>query len=312
MFKMKKHVAKTISITQLLRRFPDDDACIKWFEKVRWNGKPCCPHCGETKKISDPPSKPNTYWCGKCRKNFTVTTKTILHATKTPLQNWMVAIYSVMTARKGVSAMQLSKELGVQYRTAWYMLHRIREACDSGDLQLSEVVELDESYIGGKESNKHADKKLNAGRGTVGKIPVMGAKQRNGAVIAKPVQNADGKTAIEFAKSAIKPGTTVYTDESRIYHHLPFEHDSVNHSHREWVRENVHTNSIESFWALFKRQLHGTWHHVSPKHLHRYANEATMRLNIGNVEIDTIDRMEAFAKQIHGRRISYRELINGR
>ena len=260
----KNRVAKTISITQLLRKFPDDEACIKWLEKIRWDGVPTCCRCEETKKVSSPKSKPNTYWCGKCRKHSTVTTGTILHATKTPLQNWMIAIYSVMTARKGVSALQLSKELGVQYRTAWHILHRIREACDSSEMKLFDVVELDESYIGGKESNKHADKKLNAGRGTVGKIPVIGAKQRNGAVIAKPVQNADGRTATEFAIDSVEEGSTIYTDESRIYSRLPFEHDSVNHSHKEWVRGNVHTNSIESFWALFKRSLHGTWHHLSP------------------------------------------------
>ncbi len=265
--KSSNHIAKTISVVQLLRKFPNDNACIKWLEEVRWDGVPTCNKCRETKRITNPPSKPNTYWCGKCRKHFTVTTGTILHATKTPLQNWMIAIYSVMTARKGVSAMQLSKEIGVQYRTAWYMLHRIREACASGELKLDNVVEMDESYIGGKESNKHANKKLNAGRGTVGKIPVIGAKERNGAVIARPVQNADGETATEFALDSVEKGATIYTDESRIYNNLPFTHDSVNHSKKEWARGVVNTNSIESFWALFKRSLNGTWHHVSPKHL---------------------------------------------
>ena len=141
----KNHVAKTISITQLLRKFPDDEACIKWLEKICWDGGSTCKKCGETKKVSSPKSKSNTYWCGK---HFTVTTGTILHAAKTPLQNRMVAIYSVMTARKGVNALQLSKELGVQYRTAWHMLHRIREACNSNEMKFFDVVELDESYIG--------------------------------------------------------------------------------------------------------------------------------------------------------------------
>ncbi|MCY4673564.1 MAG: hypothetical protein OXD43_07365 [Bacteroidetes bacterium] len=142
--KSGKHIAKTISIVQLLRMFPDDNACINWLEEVRWDGVSTCNKCGEIKRITNPPSKPNTYWCGKCRKHFTVTTGTILHATKTPLQNWMIAIYSVMTARKGVSAMQLSKEMGVQYRTAWYMLHRIREDCINGEFKLGNVVEMDE------------------------------------------------------------------------------------------------------------------------------------------------------------------------
>ncbi len=231
-----------------------------------------------------------------------------MHATKTPLQNWIVAIYSVMTARKGVSAMQLSKEIGVQYRTAWYMLHRIREACDSGELKLDNVVEMDETYIGGKETNKHERKKLNAGRGAVGKTPVIGARQRNGKVVAKPVLTADGQTAAEFAAQAIALGAKVYTDDSRIYSNIEFEHDSVSHSAKEWVRGDVHTNSIESVWAVLKRSITGTWHHVSPKHLHRYVDEATMRLNSGSCEIDTIDRMNALARNMGGKRLSWEEL----
>ena len=308
MAKSKKRVAETISIVELLRMFPDNNSCIKWLEQVRWDGVPTCNKCGETERISKPKSKPNTYWCGECRKQFTVTTGTILHATKTPLQNWIVAIYSVMTARKGVSAMQLSKEIGVQYRTAWYMLHRIREACAGGEFKLNNIVEIDETYVGGLEKNKHVDKKLNAGRGTIGKVPVMGAKERDGNVIASPVENADGETACKFAKNTVENGTMIYTDDSRIYNQLPFKHDSVNHSGKQWAKGDVNTNSIESVWALLKRSINGTWHHVSPKHLHRYVNEATMRLNIGNCEIDTIDRMDALVRNSGGKRISYRDL----
>ncbi len=153
-----------------------------------------------------------------------------MHATKTPLQNWVVTIYSVMTGRKNVSAMQLSKELGVQYRTAWYLLHRMREACTTGEFKLEKVVEVDEVYIGGKEKNKHANKKLNAGHGPVGKVPVIGAKERGGAEVAQPIENMDTATATEFVVSDAEAGATVYTDESKIYGKLPFEHDSVCHS----------------------------------------------------------------------------------
>ncbi len=304
-----KGTAETISIVQLLRKFPDQETCMEWLEKVRWNGEPACAHCGCTDNISQPKSKPHTYWCKECRKQFTVTTGTIMHATKTPLQNWVVAIYCVMTARKGVSAMQLSKEIGVQYRTAWYMLHRVREACSSGEFKLANVVELDEVYIGGKEANKHANKKLNAGRGPVGKVPVMGARERGGKTVATPVANADGETAREFASATVEAGSTVYTDEAAIYNRIPFAHDAVNHSAGEYVRDDVHTNSMESVWAVLKRSIHGTWHHVSPKHLHRYVNEATMRLNDGNVRSDTIDRMDALVRGMGGKRLSYKELI---
>ena len=304
-----KRSADTISITQLLRMFPDQDTCFAWLEQVRWNGTPICAHCGSSDRVNPPKrSKPHHRWCGHCRKDFTVTTGTIMHATKTPLQNWIVAIYSVMTARKGVSAMQLSKELGVQYRTAWYMLHRIREACASGEFKLDTVVEMDEVYIGGKEKNKHGSKKLKAGRGPVGKTPVMGARERGGKTVAKPVANADGETARDFARDAVKPGATIYTDESTIYNRLPFDHEAVNHSAKEYVRGNVHSNGIESVWAVLRRSIHGTWHHVSAKHLHRYVNEASMRLNNGNCEVDTIDRMDALVREIGGKRIAYREL----
>ncbi|MYA59461.1 MAG: IS1595 family transposase [Chloroflexi bacterium] len=304
-----KGTAETISIVQLLRMFPDKDSCYAWLEKVRWNSRPTCAHCGAVDRISAPESKPHTYWCGHCRKNFTVTTGTILHSTKTSLQNWIVAIYSVMTARKGVSAMQLSKELGVQYRTAWYMLHRIREACASGEFRLDNVVEMDEVYIGGKEANKHAHKKLRAGRGPVGKEAVMGVRERGGKTIAKPVTHVDGKTAVEFASAAVERGATVYTDEANIYNQLPFDHDAVNHGAREYVRGDVHTNGIESVWAVLGRSIHGTWHHVSPKHLHRYVNEAAMRLNSGDVKIDTMDRMDALVRGIRGKRIKYDDLV---
>ena len=304
-----KGTAETISITQLLRMFPDQETCIAWLERVRWNGEPHCAHCGTMDKVSAAKAKPHSYWCGHCRKYFRVTTGTIMHATKTPLQNWIIAIYSVMTARKGVSAMQLSKELGVQYRTAWYMLHRIREACASGEFKLEGVVEMDEVYIGGKEANKHESKKLNAGRGPVGKTAVIGARERGGSTVARPVENADGKTASEFASETVAQGSAIYTDESRIYNRLTFKHEAVNHSAKEWVRGAVHTNGIESVWAVLKRSIIGTWHHVSTKHLHRYVNEASMRLNTGNCGVDTIDRMDALVRGIGGRRIRYQDLV---
>ena len=311
---MSKRKADTISVAQLFRMFPNENACYAWLEKVRWDGEPVCPHCGGIDGISRSPSKPHTYWHKDCRKHFTVTTKTCMHATKRPLQDWIFAVYSVLTARKGVSAMQLSKELGCQYRTAWHMLHRIREACNRDDFTLANIVEADETYVGGREANKHESKKLKAGRGPVGKTTVAGVRQRGGKVIAKSVERADGPTLIEFVESNVEPGATVYTDDARAYSALPnafnrFDHQTVKHVTGEYVRGDAHTNNIEAVWAVLKRSIHGTWHHVSPKHLDRYVNEATFRLNEGNCEIDTIDRMTRFARGVGGKRLRYEDLV---
>ena len=208
----------TISILELYRMFPDEDSCYKWLERVRWDGEPICPHCGGLDAISKPsPSKPRHYWHGDCRKHFTATTGTCMHATKKPLQDWIYAVYSVMTARKGVSAMQLSKELGCQYRTAWYMLQRIREACDGGmfRLELTGTVEVDETHVGGRRrnmSNSRRGELADAGRGAVTMTAVVGARQRDGHVVASPVPATDAETLMEFIHETVAPGSTIYTD----------------------------------------------------------------------------------------------------
>ena len=307
-----KRIAKTISVPQLFLMFRDEETCIRWFEKTLWNNVPTCHRCGSQSDITA--EKNHSYWCKACRRRFNVKTGTMLHATKRPLRDWIYVIYTVLTSRKGVSAMQLSKELGCQYRTAWHMLHRVREACGNGDFTLSKVVEVDETHIGGKEKNKHKAKKLNAGRGTVGKEAVVGIRERDGKVKAKHVERTNAATLLPLVEDAVEHGSTVYTDDAAAYGALPtdanrYHHDTVAHGRGEYVRGDVHINGIESVWAVLKRSIHGTWHHVSPKHLARYVNEASFRLNEGNCEIDTIDRMEAFAQGIGGKRLSYDNLI---
>ena len=308
----KKRVAKTLSIPQLYRMFPDESSCYAWLEDALWHGEPVCPHCGSLDDIKPPPpSKPQAYWCKGCRKHFTVTTDTCMHSTKKPLQDWIFAIYSVLTARKGVSAMQLSKESGCQYRTAWHMLRRVREACSGRDFTLDKIVEVNETYIGGKERSKHDSKKLKQGRGTVGKTPVVGARERGGKVIAQPVERADSQTLVGFIETHPQQGSMIYTDDAAAYGPLvtifkQCRHDTVNHSAGEYVRGEVHTNSIESVWEVLKRSITGTWHHVSKKHLARYINEAAFRLNEGNCEVD---RMAALASGIGGKRLRFVDLI---
>lgn len=308
-----KRIAETLSVVELFRMFPDEDACYQWLEAARWNGKPVCPHCGGMDNIVRDP-RPRHYRHKDCRKRFTVTTGTCMHSTKRPLQDWLYAIYSVLTGRKGVSAMQLSKELGVQYRTAWHMLHRIREACSRGDFTLGNTVEVDETYIGGLEKNKHESKKLHAGRGVVGKEAVVGIRERGGKTKAAHVKRTDAATLVPMVEETVEAGATVYTDDAAAYGALPsiinqYQHDTVAHSKGEYVRGDVHTNGIESVWAVLKRSITGTWHHVSPKHLGRYVNEASFRLNEGNCEVDTIERMEALASGIGGKKLRYVDLV---
>ena len=309
----RKKIAATISVTQLLKYFSTEEKCIAWLEQARWQGKPTCPHCQGQDRVSLAPSKRFTYWHQNCRKHFTVKTKTVMHSSKTPTQNWIVALYYILTARKGISALQLSKELGVQYRTAWYLMHRIREACASGEFKLDNVVEVDETYIGGKEKNKHASQKPKKLRGTTGKQAVIGMRQRGGKTVAKPIPGTDRGTLWNEIDQHVEKGSTLYTDDHGAYRGLDmsdYEHHVVNHSAKQYVSGMAHTNGIESVWSVLKRSLHGTWHHVSIKHLQRYINEASFRLNEGNCQIDTVDRMRALAVGMTDKRIPYRELVS--
>ena len=310
----RKRITATISVTELFKYFSTEEKCIAWLEQTRWNGKPICPHCQGREHISRAQSKRFTYWHKDCRKHFTVKTGTVMHSSKTPTQNWIVTLYYVLTARKGVSAMQLSKELGVQYRTAWYLLQRVREACASGTFKLSNVVEIDETYIGGKERNKRLSKKSRIERVAYEKKQiVLGMREHVGKTVAKPIQGTDRLTMWEAIQRHVEPDSTLYTDDHASYKGIErkrFTHHSVNHSDEEYVRGLIHTNGIEAVWSIFKQSIHGNWHHVSFKHLPRYIDEAAFRLNEGNCEVDTLDRMSALAGAMPGRRIPYRDLVS--
>lgn len=310
----KKRIAQTVNLKQLLAFFSTEENCIAWLEQARWNGQPVCPHCHGAERIAPYSGKRFTYWHTDCRKAFTVKTGSVMHSSKTPTVNWIIAIYAILTARKGVSAMQLSKELGVQYRTAWYLLHRVREACKNGELILSNVVEIDETYIGGKERNKQKAKRSKIERTAYEKKQiVLGMRERGGKTLATPIDGTDRLTVWNAIQRRVEPGSTLYTDDHASYKGIErkrFTHHSVNHSDEEYVRGLIHTNGIESVWSVFKRSIHGTWHHVSFKHLPRYIDEASFRLNDGNCEVDTLDRMHAVAVGMKGNRIPYRELVS--
>jgi len=245
---MKKRIANTLSIAEILKMFSTKTKTVRWLEKVRWGGTPVCPHCGGIENIRPQKSKKFTYWHKDCRKHFTVKTGSVMHASNIKVRQWAVAMYYILTARKGISSLQLSKELDITQKSAWFMLQRIREACGTGEFKISNVVEVDECYIGGLDKNRHENKKAKKGRGPVGKQAVVGMRERDtGKVKAKPVSDTTKTTLHGLIHENVEEGSTVYTDEARAYLGLQgYEHESVNHSAKEFVNGMAHTNGIES------------------------------------------------------------------
>lgn len=303
-----------ITIIELFRMFPDDAAAEKWFEAQRWpDGRRFCPECGSLNYAHVKNSKPMPYRCRDCRSHFSVRKGTVMQGSPLGLQLWVIAIYMMTTGIKGTSSMKLHRELGITQKTAWYLMQRIREGFLEGvDKPMPGPVEVDETYIGGKRKNmSNAKRRMlkNTGRGPVGKVAVVGAKDRaTKRVAAQVVDSTDGATLQGFVAHNAGSEAMVYTDDASAYKGIPNRHETVKHTVKEFVRGQAHTNGIESFWALFKRGYVGTFHQMSKKHLHRYVREFAGRHNIR--DLDTLEQMAYLSRGMVGKRLRYEELIS--
>jgi transposase-like protein len=299
--------------------FHDAEAARAWLEALLWPDGAVCPHCGLigcAYTMRGKTQRPGLYKCKGCEEQFTVTVGTLFESSHIPLNKWVLAFQLMVASKKGMSAHQMHRMLGITYKSAWFMCHRIRAALADGALPAklggeNRVVEIDEAYIGGKEANKHKSKRRSGRQGGAGKAPVVALVERDGTVRSQYVVTVNAKTLKPILQAGVDKRSYLMTDDSSIYPPIAKDyagHGSVNHSAEEYVRGQFwHTNTVENYFSILKRGITGVYHHVSEGHLDRYLTEFDFRYNQRiSLGVNDDQRMEKAAKGIVGKRLTYR------
>lgn len=309
-----KHHRRGMTLADLFRKFPDDGAAEAWIVGQRWPDGVQCPHCDSARVQTGAKHPSQPFRCRDCGKQFSPRTGTVMADSNVGYQNWAIAVYAVLTNLTGVSSMKLHRDLGITQSSAWFLLHRIREAWNTADVEpFAGPLEADETFVGGKDRNMHADRRREAvtGRGPVNKTAVVGVKDRaTGRVAAAPVADTSASTLVPFVADRASAGADAFTDEHSAYKPLAslgYCHAAVAHSAREYARGPIHTNGIESLWSMFKRGYVGTYHHMSEVHVGRYVNEFTGRHNIR--PLDTDKQTASVVENMVGKRLRYADII---